>query len=155
LLAGRELGRKRLSLGASIADFLGIAAVKGDPGPGDSEIGIFFYRFAPVLIAAFQIEILVVGNAFFIQITRLGRRGGHGKRIGFTLDVVRIQRRGETQSERGNGADSQGNSAHQVLRNRALWGGDYETEGNIAVIDGRGDERRWTAAARRSSDRGT
>ena len=71
LLTGRRLGRERFGFGASIAHFLGIAAVKGDPSPGKGEAGIFLDRGAPVFIATLEVKILVVGNAFFKKLPGL------------------------------------------------------------------------------------
>ena len=97
LFARRQLGREFLCLCACRAYFLGIGAVKRDPSPGEREAGIFFHRGAPVLIAALQIKILVVGHSLFVKLAGCGRRGCDGQSSGFALlDVMRIQRRGET-----------------------------------------------------------
>ena len=85
LLAGSELGSERFGLLASRADFLRIAAVESDPGPGDGEIRIFFHGCAPVVVAALKIEILVVVHALLIKLARLGGRGRDRQRRGLSL----------------------------------------------------------------------
>ena len=82
LFAGSGLGRQFLGLGARRADFLRIAAVKRDPGPGDGEIGIFFDGCAPVFVAALEIEILVVFHAFDVEFAGFGGRGRDRQRGG-------------------------------------------------------------------------
>ena len=71
---GVSLGREFLGLGASGGDFFGIAAVEGDPGPSDGEIRIFFHGCAPIVVAALEVEILVVLHSLPVKLTRLGEK---------------------------------------------------------------------------------
>ncbi len=75
LFAGRELRREFLGFGASRTDFLGIAAIEGDPSPGDGEVGIFFDGGAPIFIAALQIKILVILHSLPVKLAGFGGRG--------------------------------------------------------------------------------
>ena len=100
LLASRCFRREFLGFGAGLTHFLGIAAVEGDPSPGDGEVGIFFDSRAPFLVAALQIKILVVGHSLFVKLTGFGRGGRYRQRGGFRfLQVMRVQRRSQTQSK--------------------------------------------------------
>ena len=94
------MGASALALARAALTSCGIAAVEGDPGPGDGEIGIFLHGRAPVVVAALEIEILVVGHSLFVELAGFGGRSRDRQRGGFTLlDVVRKQRRGETETE--------------------------------------------------------
>ena len=102
LLAGHQLGRDGLGLGASRADFVRIAAVKGDPRPRDREIGVFLHRRAPLFVAPLEIEVLVILHALFIELASLGGTGCNWQVRGLALlDMVGINRdrRGQTQTE--------------------------------------------------------
>ena len=118
LFAGSGLGSKIFGLGASSADFLRIAAVERDPGPSDSEIGIFFHRGAPIVVAAFEIEILVIFHALDVELAGFGGRSCDRQRGGLArLRATREQRHGEQSENRDCTEPYKKSAAHQDLRN--------------------------------------
>ena len=101
-----------LGLGASRAYLLRIAAIKGDPGPSDAQVRIFLDGGAPIVVAAFEVQVLVVGDALKIEIAGSGRRGGDRKRAGLTFDVMREKRRAQTQNKSEDSARLRQGASH-------------------------------------------
>ena len=90
LFAGRDLREKRFGLRACRTDFSRIPAVEGDPCPGYSDTGIFLHGRAPVLVAALEVQVLVVFHALLVKLATLCGGSGDGHQADGWLGLGRL-----------------------------------------------------------------
>ena len=134
---GVTLGARALAFSRAAPDFLGIAAIEGDPCPGHGEIGICLYGGAPVVVAALQIKILVILHALLVKRASLRRRGGdgHGRRRRLaSRDGHKVARQSRRQDNNTIYQDSVDGATHRGLRNRRFGGKRIDLQRSIAGI---------------------